>query len=323
MASSKTVCRIFDSDLLLEEFILDPADRRCARIEIPELGEYQVVEFDREFEQFIKSGRPHMRFNVSVYRTIEKFGKALQFRRDILLELSVLKEPGAGAVRSWLMLLLLASLMFLSFCVRATPPDPEAVAGSVIRDCADCPLMVPIPGRPYALGKHEVTQAQWRAIMGSNPSHFSACGNDCPVEQVSWDDAHAFIAALNSRTKGGYRLPTSEEWGHACTAGRKGDPCRFDYRDESGWYWYNGGGRTRPVGQKAPNPWGLHDMTGNVDEWVEDCHEGDCGDHVLRGGSWFCSVLSARLECPRWGSPTTRADFIGFRVLRAVTGDRD
>ena len=155
--------------------------------------------------------------------------------------------------------------------------------------------------RPYALSKYEVTQAEWEAVMGSNPSGFAECGPSCPVEQVSWDNAQEFIGRLNARAGGvRYRLPTEAEWEYAARAGTSGD--RYGNLDAIAWYDGNSGGRTHPVGQKAPNAWGLHDMHGNVGEWVEDCwHDsyvgapangmawtagGDCRGRVLRGGSW-------------------------------------
>ena len=114
-----------------------------------------------------------------------------------------------------------------------------------------------------SIGKYEVTQELWQAVMGSNPSHFNECGPDCPVEQVSWDDVQAFIAKLNAREGGQrYRLPTEAEWEYAARAGTSGD--RYGNLDAIAWYVDNSRDRTHPVGQKAPNAWGLHDMLGNV-----------------------------------------------------------
>jgi formylglycine-generating enzyme required for sulfatase activity len=156
--------------------------------------------------------------------------------------------------------------------------------------------------RGFFLGRYPVTQAQWEAVMGSTPSQFP--GADRPVEQVSWNDCQAFIERLNAARQGTFRLPTEAEWEYAC---RAGSPGRFCFGDDDalledyGWYAANSGGQTRPVGQKRPNPWGLHDMHGNVWEWCQDWYdeyrEGPAIDpqgarsglisaRVFRGGCW-------------------------------------
>ncbi len=148
----------------------------------------------------------------------------------------------------------------------------------------------------------EVTQGQWKAVMGSNPSYFSSCGDNCPVEQVSWDDVQGFIAALNRRGEGTYRLPTEAEWEYAARAGSStafanGGITAVDYScgydpnlDAMGWYCGNSGvtysgcydasswggpscAGTHPVAKKQANGWGLYDMHGNVWEWVQDWYD--------------------------------------------------
>ena len=134
--------------------------------------------------------------------------------------------------------------------------------------------------RGFWLGKYEVTQGQWQAVMGSNPSRFKNCGRDCPVEKVSWNDVQEFIGKLNGRSGGRpYRLPTEAEWEYAARAGTTSDTYAGDITkprgndpvlNRIGWYDGSTGNWTHPVGRKAPNGFGLHDMLGNVWEWVGD-----------------------------------------------------
>ena len=183
--------------------------------------------------------------------------------------------------------------------------------------------------RAFELGKHEVTQAEWEALMGSNPSFFEECGGDCPVEQVSWDDVQEFIGSLNAlEGEARYRLPTEAEWEYAARAGTTGDRYAGDL-DAIAWYGEGLDGSTHPVGQKAPNALGLHDMLGNVWEWVQDWYGGYPGGsvtdpqgpasgsvRVLRGGSWFYLAWYCRASYRHHDPPGFRNDDLGFRLLR-------
>ena len=190
----------------------------------------------------------------------------------------------------------------------------------------------------FYLGKTEVTQDQWQAVMGNNPSKFSGCGR-CPVEKVSWEDVQVFIGRLNARSGGErYRLPTEAEWEYAARAGTATDTYAGDVTEPVGndpvlngiaWYGENSGGRTHPVGQKAPNGFGLHDMLGNVWEWVGDWYgdypggtvtdpagPGSGSGRVFRGGSVNIVARVCRSANRIGYSPGFRNNIFGFRLLR-------
>jgi formylglycine-generating enzyme required for sulfatase activity len=180
--------------------------------------------------------------------------------------------------------------------------------------------------RGFWLGKYPVTQAQWEAVMGSNPSHFK--GPDRPVERVSWDEAQEFLKKLSAKGEGRYRLPTEAEWEYAARAGSTGD--RYsEALEEIGWYHGNSGGETHPVGRKKPNAWGLYDMLGNVCEWCQDWYgeylKGPVTDpkgpksgasRVLRGGSWVNSPWCLRASLRDRNDPGSRSVYLGFRCVR-------
>jgi len=179
----------------------------------------------------------------------------------------------------------------------------------------------------------EVTQGQWQSIMGSNPSRFKNCGDDCSIEKITWNDAQDFIRRLNHKEGiNKYRLPTEAEWEYACRAGSENRFCFGNSGANLGeyaWYNKNSGKRTHPVGVKKPNTWGLYDMHGNVWEWCEDWYGDYPASHVtdpkgpssgnervLRGGSWNSFDHWLRSANRFKDNPRYRRIYIGFRVAR-------
>ena len=180
----------------------------------------------------------------------------------------------------------------------------------------------------FWLGKYEVTQAQWKSVMGSNPSEFK--GDNLPVENVSWNDCQEFIRKVNTEAErqfgGEARLPTEAEWEYACRAGSAGAFAGTGDLDSMGWYWDNSGDETHPVGQKRPNAWGFYDMHGNVYEWCSDWFGSYPGGsvtdpagaasgvrRVLRGGSWNGHARHCRSAIRNRHYPGFRGDR-GFRL---------
>ena len=257
--------------------------------------------------------------------------------------------------------------------VESAGSAPSATAGpKSFRDCDVCPEMVTIPagsflmGSPenepgreddegpqrrvtlksFAMGKTEVTQGQWVALMGSNPSHFNTCGDDCPVENVSWEDAQEYIRRLEAKTGKTYTLPTEAQWEYAARAGATTPfhtgltltpaQANFDGTDS-----YHGGAKGEyrqkavKVGSFAGNSFGLYDVHGNVWEWVQDCYSAGSygGDaptdgtafglagcvsksRVLRGGSWNDGAWRLRAANRNLNLQGARLGYIGFRVCR-------
>jgi len=250
--------------------------------------------------------------------------------------------------------------------VFGTAPAAAQPAGSVFKDCPDCPEMVVIPAgrftmgskpdtwwfknlqssaneqpqrtvtvQSFALGKLEVTQAQWVALMGDNPSFHK--GQALPVERISWNDTQVYLQRLSAKSGKQYRLPTEAEWEYAV---RAGSTKAFSFGDDikqlpkHAWFQDNAGGTTQPVGLKLANRFGLHDMHGNVWEWVQDCwqetyagapsdasqavHAEPCR-RVFRSGSWASGAVgnrSARRERDEL-VPAAR-EFLGLRVARTL-----
>lgn len=190
----------------------------------------------------------------------------------------------------------------------------------------------------FWMGRFEVTQAQWEAVMGENPSYFRGCQN-CPVESVSWNGCQEFIYKLNQKhpLPGGWswRLPTEAEWEYACRAGTTGDYNADRDLGDLAWYEANSNRSTQPVGRKQPNQWGLYDMHGNVWEWCLDWYGERYSDRsrsgpevdprgpsaspwnqrILRGGAWDQNAFECRSADRRHNNPAIKLNDDGLRVV--------
>ena len=187
--------------------------------------------------------------------------------------------------------------------------EAEMKPGTTVKDCPNCPEMIVIAAgsfrmggddqepdhavtiaRPFAMARTEVTQSQWRAVMGTDPSKLARC-DDCPVEGISWNDAQKYVEKLSHMTGKIYRLPSEAEWEYACRAGERHEYCGSDDIDSVAWHGAllgsgNSGNSSHPVGQKRPNAFGLYDMSGNVSEWVEDCFHAHYNGGPTDGSAW-------------------------------------
>ena len=182
----------------------------------------------------------------------------------------------------------------------------------------------------YYIGKYEVTQGLWKAVMGSNPSR-STEGDNYPVENVSWNDVQEFIAKLNELTGRKFALPTEAQWEYAARGGVKTQGYKYSGSndiDEVAWYYENSENSTHPVGAKKANELGIYDMSGNVDEWCLDWYDDYDSEaqtnpagpetdsfRVLRGGCWYFNAWSCRVSNWTYSNQSIRNDFFGFRLV--------
>ncbi|SEH28522.1 formylglycine-generating enzyme family protein [Magnetospirillum fulvum] len=247
------------------------------------------------------------------------------------------------------------ALLLAGGLAASTPARAEPAAGTLWTDPATGIAFVWVPGGTFEMGcgagpgcpeaespahsrrvggfwlsRTEITQGQWSRLMETNPSKFRK-GDDYPVDQVTWEDAHALIAKMNTRGSGTFRLPSEAEWEYACRAGNPTDPyCGGTAPDAVAWFNANSKMATMPVATKAANRFGLFDMSGNLYEWVEDCwHDshagapadasartgGECLSRVLRGGSWGNYPTLVRVTTRRSDSDV-KCPFIGLRLVR-------
>lgn len=220
---------------------------------------------------------------------------------------------------------------------RCSNPDKEAGSEETPRHRVDISA--------FQLGKYEVTLGQFKAfikatgntqLVDSDFMKYNAYGDSAAVVYVNWHDAKAFVAWLNqskpASDSGEYRLPSESEWEYACKAGGNSRYCGGNDPGSVAWYNKNSGDHVHPVGTKQANAFGLHDMSGNAWEWLEDCgHDnyhgapsnnnawtsGNCSGRVLRGGSWYLSPSGLRAAVRlNGGSPGVRFNVFGFRLAR-------
>ena len=180
----------------------------------------------------------------------------------------------------------------------------------------------------YSIGKTEVTQALWQAVMGSNPSYFK--GSNLPVEEVSWEDCQTFIRKLNALTGKTFRLPTEAEWEYAARGGNKSRGYKYSGSNtlsNVAWYDDNSADKTHPVATKASNELGIYDMTGNVWEWCSDWYGSYSSSsqynptgsntgsfRVRRGGSWSYNAGRCRISFRIYNTPTNSFNYLGLRL---------
>ena len=189
----------------------------------------------------------------------------------------------------------------------------------------------------YYIGQTEVTQAQWKTVMKTSTTPSSFTCDDCPVENVSWNDTQEFISKLNARSGGGrYRLLTEAEWEYAARGGQRSKGYLYAGSNniaEVAWYGSNASSKTHPVMGKKSNELGLYDMTGNVWEWCSDWYGSDYygnspaanptgpksgSDRVIRGGSWRADPTRCRVASRGSVAPDSRNNFVGFRLARTL-----
>lgn len=230
-----------------------------------------------------------------------------------------------------------------SFVTHATAQDKKFTSPTIAAEfvlipggtsmMGDIVLHEVVISKAYYMQMTEVTQGQWKKVMGNNPSIFKTCGDDCPVENISWVDAQEFIRRLNQKEGANkYRLPTEAEWEFACRAGSAGKDISSVKADELGdyaWYDANSDRKTHPVARKKPNAWGLYDIHGNILEWCQDWYDdyqkgkvidpkgASSGQHkVLRGGAWLGSPTTLQCTFRSQDYPVVRSNDIGFRLVR-------
>ncbi len=269
--------------------------------------------FDRFLTTYKKSDLTKVKTKLllsDVQKEIEKLGERPGTKTSLVLDLG-------GGVKMEFVLVKPGQFIMGDKAIEGATPHPVKIT------------------KPFYLGKYEITQLQYAKVMGTNPSEVK--GADLPVENVNHGDAQKFMgkaSGLEIKARGQrytFRLPTEAEWEYACRAGTK-TPYNTGQSEaaleKAGWYSKNAGGKTHPVGKKSPNAWGLHDMHGNVSEFVWDrggrYPTGPAVDpkgpsegynRALRGGSWNTEASQCRSAFRRNENPGRKNPHIGFRCV--------
>lgn len=245
--------------------------------------------------------------------------------------------------RNWLVASVLVLAPLTGFAATSGEPDAEIALVPVNGGCFRMGDVFDAGGvdeRPvhevcvgnFSIGRYPVTQREWVSVMGENPSQYRG-RDDLPVEQVSWNDAQAFIKALNRKTGKKWRLPTEAEWEYAARSGGKNQKfpgtSSDDKLEEYAWLESNSGLKTHPVGTRKPNDLGIYDMAGNVWQWVQDRYDRDYyrqsprlnpkGDpfganRILKGGSAYQQATFLRSSYRDYQGPDKRANCVGLRL---------
>ena len=238
------------------------------------------------------------------------------------------------------------TIFFLLILISAVNPlhsqNSDHASLRSFKDCSNCPEMIALPAppesRPFAIGKYEITQAEWYAVMKTKPSEYR--GSRLPVETISWRDAQEFARRLSKKTRQTYRLPTAAEWEYAAKAASGaayyfGDEAKD--LDRHAWYLTNAEEKTHPVGQKIPNAFGLYDIHGNVWEWTQTCDSGahqqsnfdetvekfirDC-HRIYRGGSLANKATSLKIAYTQSSGVGDRYFGLGLRIVRELAPEK-
>ncbi len=266
----------------------------------------------------------------SVTQDLREARSELDAVREEIAALAAAPPPGAaanaaGPPQTWTNSLDMAFVLI---------PAGSFDMGSDNGDADEQPVHPVIIGKTFYIGQFEVTQAQWHAVMQSDPSRFTG-DPDRPVDSVSWNDAREFIAKLNAMEPDAtYRLATEAEWEHAARAGSAAAYAFGDdtaHLDAHAWHAGNAGNTSHPVGQKQPNAWGVHAMHGSVWEWVQDRYGPYPSEaatespgpppgarRVLRGGSWLSPAEDCRAASRSHAHPAFRGAHVGFRLVRTI-----
>jgi hypothetical protein len=296
------VSRISKEDLLIHRFAYSGEVLDALRITLPDADKVIArKEWGDLWEVMPLKERLSIVLADYTYTSTANLGGTITKKQTYTVTLPALRRPQINVFGS----------------TAASQAVPQYAVRS-FRDCPFCPEMVAIPGKNYAIGKYEVTQAEWKSVMESDnlEARHNLKGDSNPAIFMGWGGTQRFIARLNQITGKAYRLPTETEWEHACYGGKRTKYCGGDDVETIAWYKGNSWLKLRPVGQKQPNGYGLYDMGGNVWEWMDDCWKDNCDLRIVRGGSFNYYPLQVQ-DAYIYGK-TGGGEDIGFRLARTL-----